>query len=88
MVCFAALMSCSGKQKGTFIGCEAICEKLEDLDCPGMVASSGEDGVEGTGDDIPCIVVCSKIINGPAFWMDEQCVLKADDCYQLELCDE
>ena len=69
--------------------CEAACQNLASMKCPGWKGSPGEDEIFGTADDVSCTKTCTEIVNSdPTVTLHQECVAKAGSCLSADQCFE
>lgn len=66
--------------------CEAACENLRLIGCPGAEGSPGPDEMFGTQDDVPCADVCQEVENLGRFSLNPECISTAETCEQVDAC--
>ena len=66
--------------------CEAFCEVLTHLGCPGHEGSPGEDEVLGNADDVACPRVCRDTLASGIYTSDRGCLDTAHTCEAAEVC--
>lgn len=66
--------------------CDAACNNLFKLGCPGWEGSPGEDEQFGTEDDISCVDVCKAVVEEPTATLHQKCTAEASSCEEVEAC--
>ena len=66
--------------------CSLACERMGELGCEGWQGSPGYDGEYGTGDDVECPEVCSRIEINQESELRPACIAAATSCEAVDRC--